>query len=210
MSDDRRRYAPAAARNRDPIRDVLRRWLPDRGLVLEIASGTGEHVVHFAQSCAPSLVFQPTDLDPDARTSIDAWVLALGLQNVRPAVALDAASADWPVAYADAIVCINMIHISPWQATIGLCRGAARILSPGGLLYLYGPFRRDGRHTSPGNARFDADLGRQNPEWGVRDLEAVTARAVGAGFAPPEIESMPANNLSLLFRRSAAARTPEV
>ena len=125
MSDDRRRYAPAAARNRDPIRDVLRRWLPDRGLVLEIASGTGEHVVHFAQSCAPSLVFQPTDLDPDARTSIDAWVLALGLQNVRPAVALDAASADWPVAYADAIVCINMIHISPWQATIGLCRGAA-------------------------------------------------------------------------------------
>ena len=205
MSHDSRRYAPAATRNRDPIRDVLRRWLPDRGLVLEIASGTGEHVVHFAQACAPDLVFQPSDPDPDARASIDTWSATLDLLNVRPAIALNAAAADWPVASADVIVCINMIHIAPWTATTGLWRGAARVVSPGGLLYLYGPFRRDGRHTAPSNERFDVDLRRQNPDWGVRDLEAVSALAAAAGFAPPEIEAMPANNLSLLFRRTVTA-----
>ncbi|MFM9942471.1 MAG: DUF938 domain-containing protein [Hyphomicrobiaceae bacterium] len=229
MSQDHRRYAPAAARNRDAIREVLCRVLPTRGLVLEIASGSGEHVTHIAAACGPDLIFQPSDPEPAARASIDAWRATLGLTNVRPAMALDAAAPEWPLSHADAVLCINMIHIAPWSATVGLVQGAARILAPvslaapsaahpqpaslaapsaahpqpaQGLLYLYGPFRRQGHHTAPSNERFDADLRQQNPLWGVRDLEAVAALAAAAGFAPPQIEPMPANNLSLLFYRS--------
>lgn len=201
MNDDARRHAPAAARNREPILNVLRNHLPQRGLVLEIASGTGEHITHIARASDPALVFQPSDADPAARTSIDAWTSALGLQNVRPAIAIDAASEDWLVPFADAVLCINMIHIAPWAATIGLVRGGARVLGPGGLLYLYGPFRRQGRHTAPSNKHFDLDLRRRDPAWGVRDVKAVAAQAAAEGFAPPLIEEMPANNLSLIFRR---------
>lgn len=147
MLHDPRRYAPAAARNREPIFGVLRRHLPKHGLVLEVASGSGEHITHFAQASNPGLVFQPSDPDPGARASIDAWVAALGLTNVRRAIALDSAAAEWPVATADAVVCINMIHISPWLTTIDLVRRAARVLTAGGILYIYGPFRRDGRNT---------------------------------------------------------------
>jgi hypothetical protein len=128
-----------------------------------------------------------------------------GLANVRPALALDAATNTWPVAGADVVLCINMIHISPWAAAVGLVRGASRVLPPGGLLFLYGPFRRDGQHTAPSNEAFDADLRRRNPAWGVRDMEAVAALAAEARFAAPTLVPMPANNFSLLFRRAGAA-----
>jgi len=199
MIEDPRLYAPAAARNRVPILDVLQRHLPRRGRALEIASGSGEHITFFAAASDPELIFQPSDPDPAARASIDAWTSQLALPNVRPAVTLDAASDDWPVTMADAVLCINMIHIAPWRAAVGLVRGAARLLPAGGILYLYGPFRREGRHTAASNAQFDEDLRRRDPEWGVRDLEAVVALAVANGFEEPVIEDMPANNLSLVF-----------
>lgn len=199
---DARLYAPATARNREPILQVLRRHLPSRGLVLDIASGSGEHVAHFSPSF-PGLVFQPSDPDAQARASIDAWTAALGLANVRPAITLDTTAEAWPIAAADAVLCINMIHISPWSAAEGLMRGAARLLPAGGVIYLYGPYRRDGGHTAPSNAAFDQSLRARNPEWGVRDLEAVSALAATHGFGPPTIEQMPANNLSLVFLKGA-------
>jgi SAM-dependent methyltransferase len=202
MSKDARQYAPAAARNRDPIWSALQPSLPEAGLVLEVASGSGEHAVHFAHRAAPGLVFQPSDPDPEARASIDAWTVATRLANIRPALALDATSETWPIAQADVVLCFNMIHIAPWEACIGLVRGAARVLPAGGLLFLYGPFKREGRHTAPSNAAFDRDfLQARNPAWGVRDLEAVAALAAGQGFGAPAIVEMPANNLSVSFRR---------
>ena len=195
-----RRQAPAAARNRQPILDVLRPRLPAHGLVLEIASGSGEHIVHFAEAL-PGLVFQPSDPNAEARASIDDWVGTLGLGNVRAALALDAATDTWPIDAADAVVCCNMVHIAPWEAAIGLIAGAARVLTGDGLLYLYGPYRRNGAHTAPGNEAFDLDLRWRNPAWGVRDLEAVVALAGAQGFSPPEIFDMPTNNLSLIFKR---------
>ncbi|WP_431283092.1 DUF938 domain-containing protein [Humitalea sp. 24SJ18S-53] len=201
MIGDLRRFAPAAARNREAILEVLRRHLPPRGLVLEIASGSGEHALHFAQNLGPGIVFQPTDAEADARASIDAW--AASAPNVREALALDASAQPWPVAAADAVVCINMIHIAPWAATLGLMKGAASVLEAGAPLILYGPFRRDGAHTAPSNAAFDQDLRDRNPAWGVRDLEAVAAVAAENGFGPPAVEPMPANNLSVIFRRLA-------
>jgi SAM-dependent methyltransferase len=201
MKPDARQHAPSAARNRDPIWVELGPQLPQVGLVLEVASGSGEHTVHFARAAGPSIVFQPSDPDAQARASIDAWVAASGLPNIRPALALDAASDAWPIDNADVVVCINMIHISPWASAAGLVNGASRVLAPGGLLFLYGPYKRGGRHTAPSNEAFDADLRRRNPDWGVRNLEAVADLAVSAGFGPPSIAPMPANNLSLLFRR---------
>lgn len=195
-----RREAPAAARNRQPILDVLQPRLPEKGLVLEIASGTGEHVVHYA-AARPDLTFQPSDPDAGARASIDDWVRTLGLANVRPALEIDVTKESWPVERADAVLCCNMIHIAPWEAAIGLVTGAARLLPPGGLLFTYGPYRRGGQHTAPSNEAFDADLKRRNSAWGVRDLEAVTELVHREGFSGPEIVEMPANNLSLLFKR---------
>ena len=196
-----RRQAPAAARNRAPILEVLRRHLPTKGLVLEIASGSGEHAVHFAEAL-PGLVFQPSDPDPAARASIDDWASTSGLDNVRPALSLDAsAPSAWPIERADAVVCLNMIHIAPWQAAVGLIAGAARLLPPNGVFYLYGPYRRASRPTAPSNEAFDRELRQRNPAWGVRDLEAVTALAEAQGFSPPEIVEMPANNLSVVLRR---------
>jgi len=202
MTEDARQFAPAAARNRDPIWSVLQPSLPATGLVLEVASGSGEHAVHFAQRAGPGLVFQPSDPDPQARASIDAWTASAKLSNLRPALALDATSETWPIAHADAVLCFNMIHIAPWEAAVGLVRGAARVLSAGGLLFLYGPFKREGRHTAPSNAAFDRDFLRaRNLSWGVRDLEDVAALAAAQSFSPPDIVEMPANNLSVLFRR---------
>ena len=189
--------APSAARNRDPILRALRPRLPAAGLVLEIASGTGEHAAHFA-AALPGLAWQPTDPDPEHRASIDAWCAAL--PNVRAALALDVTAPAWPVARADAVVCINMIHIAPWAATPALLAGAARVLPPGGLLALYGPFRREAQAMAPGNAAFDADLRARNPEWGLRVLEQVAGLANAAGFGPPEIIAMPADNRTVLFR----------
>lgn len=197
---DARQQAPAAARNRAPILEVLRRILPAEGTVLELASGTGEHVVHFAQAL-PGLTFQPSDPGAAARASIAGWIAATGVGNVLPPVALDAAARPWPVTAADAILCINMIHISPWAATQGLMAGAAALLSPGAPLYLYGAYKRGGRHTAPSNEAFDRDLRARDPSWGVRDLEAVAALAAAHGFGPPEVVDMPANNLSVVFRR---------
>lgn len=199
-SPDPRRFAPAAARNRDPILDAIRGHLPAAGLVLEVASGSGEHAIHFA-AALPGLAFQPSDPDAAARASIDAWVAASGLPNIRPALAIDAAAPGWPLLAADAVVCINMIHIAPWAAAEGLMRGAAAILPPGAPLILYGPYRRGGAHTAPSNAAFDADLRGRNPAWGVRDLEAVAALAAAQGFGPPTVIEMPANNLTVVFRR---------
>ncbi len=198
--NDQRRSAPATARNRDPILEVLRRLLPSRGLVLEIASGSGEHAVHFARHL-PGLTFQPTDPDAGAVASIAAWIVAEGLENVRAPVELDAASPQWPVTQADAVVCINMIHISPWAATQGLLRGAAAILPAGAPLYLYGPYRRAGIETAASNEAFDRDLKSRNPAWGLRDLDAVASAARAAGFSGPAVTEMPANNLSVAFRR---------
>ncbi len=198
--NDARLHAPSAARNRDPILSILRRFLPARGVVLELASGSGEHTIHFAQAF-PALAFQPSDPDPQARASIDAWVASTGLRNVRPALALDATAQPWPIAAADAVLCINMIHISPWEAAVGLVSGAAALLPPGGLLYLYGPYRRNGGHTAPSNEAFDRSLRERNPAWGIRDLEAVADLAAAHGFGPPAIEQMPANNLSLIFSK---------
>ncbi|MEO8421741.1 MAG: DUF938 domain-containing protein [Hyphomicrobium sp.] len=202
MTDDARQYAPSAARNRDPIWAVLGPQMPERGLVLEVASGSGEHTVHFARLAGPQLTFQSSDPNAEARQSIDAWTSASGLPNIRTALALDAAAETWPIDRADVVVCINMIHISPWASTVGLINGAARVLPPGGLLFLYGPYKREGQHTAPSNAAFDADLRRRNPAWGVRDLEAVAGLAASAGFEAPTVTPMPANNLAVLFRRS--------
>jgi SAM-dependent methyltransferase len=197
---DVRLHAPAVERNRDPILAVLRPQLDGVRAVLEIASGSGGHVVHFARAL-PGIVFHPTDPDAASRASIDAWVAETGLANVRPAIALDVTAQPWPAIEAQAVICINMIHISPWEATLGLMRGAASVLKPGGLLFLYGPYRRDGAHTADSNAAFDRSLRERNPAWGIRDLEAVAAAAQAQGFGAPVVVAMPANNLSVIFRR---------
>lgn len=203
MDDDKRRHAPATLRNRDAILAALKRHLPARGTVLEVASGTGEHAAHFA-AALPHLVIRPSDPDPGARASIDAWAASARLPNLRPALTLDVTEPDWEraVGAADAVLCVNMVHIAPWAATPGLMRGAARLLPAGGVLCLYGPFKREGRHTAASNAAFDADLRASDPAWGVRDLEAVAAEAAAHRFAAPVVEEMPANNLFVAFRRS--------
>ena len=195
--------APAVARNRDPILAVLRRALPAQGTVLEIASGTGEHAVHFA-AALPRLTWQPTDVDADALRSIAAHRASAQLPNLLAVLPLDVCSPVWPVMRADAVVAINMIHISPWRATEGLMEGAARVLPSGGPLYLYGAFKVGDRHSAPSNAAFDANLRASNPEWGVRDLEQVADLARWHGLHLVERTAMPANNLSLIFRYRAA------
>jgi hypothetical protein len=197
---DARLFSPAAERNCRPILDVLRQVLPARGVVLEVASGGGQHAAFFAPQF-PQLTWQPSDPDGGARESITAWVAESQCPNLRPPISLDAATATWPISRADAIVCINMIHISAWACCLGLLRGAAKLLPADGVLYLYGPFKRDGQHTAPSNTAFDEDLRRRNPDWGVRDVGEVRAAATEAGFGPPGIIPMPANNLSVVFRR---------
>ncbi len=199
---DARRFAPATERNRSAILDVLRGVLPEEGCVLEVASGSGEHAVWFARHL-PHLVFQPSDPDPVNRASSAAWIAHTGVANVLPPIALDATHPDWSLPQSPAaVLCINMIHIAPWAATLGLMRGAAAALPSDGVLYLYGPFRRNGAHTSESNAMFDADLRSRDASWGVRDLEAVSDAAREAGFGEPTTIAMPANNLSVVFRRA--------
>ena len=195
-----RRSAPAATRNRDPIADVLVEWLPTRGLVVEIASGTGEHVIHFAERF-PALDWQPSDIHEDALDSIAAWRASAGLTNVREPVVLDAASADWPVSRADAVLSINMVHISPWASALGLLDGAARLLSPGRPLILYGPWLKDDVPAAPSNLDFDADLKRRNAEWGLRKVEDFASAAAERGLELSETRAMPANNMMLRLRR---------
>jgi len=198
--NDPRQYAPAALRNRDFIVGVLRDVLPTKGVILEIASGSGEHVVHFARNF-PSLVFQPSDREPDALQSIAAWVKASRVTNARAPMVLEVSQSPWPIASADGIICINMVHISPWESALGLVRGAAAILPLTAPLYLYGPYKREGFATASSNQAFDRSLRDRDPTWGLRDLEAVAAAAQSVGFSIPTIIEMPANNLSVVFRR---------
>lgn len=201
--NDGRWFAPAAERNREPILEVLRGELPQNGRVLEVASGTGQHVVHFARSL-PHLSWQPSDPDPGFRRSIALWIEHEQLVNVRAPIALDVRQPPWPVGAADAVVCINMVHVAPWAATQALFEGVQQVLPREGLLFLYGPFRRAGRHTAPSNAKFDAELRARDPEWGLRDIEALAAVGNHTGLALVDTVGMPANNFSLVFRKRDA------
>lgn len=199
-SDDARQHAPATQRNREPILSVLREELPESGLVLEVASGTGEHAVHFARAL-PQLAWQPSDPSPEALASIAAWREEGGTENLLAPMKLDAAGRDWPLDHADAFVCINMIHISPWAATEGLMSGAGKLLPAGAPLILYGPYRRAGHPLEPSNAAFDESLKARDPRWGLRELEAVAECAAASGLALSRVVEMPANNLTVVFRK---------
>ena len=197
--------APSAERNKQPILDVLTRVLPPKGLVLEIGSGTGQHVAHFAKA-HPHLTFQPSEMDEGKHASIVGWIAQERLSNVRPPLAIDLTRLPWPVRAADVVVCINVIHISPWAATLALMKGAAGILPPGGVLVTYGPYRRNGQHTAPSNQEFDAWLKARDPQWGVRDMEEVVEVARDAGLEFLEAVPMPANNFCVVFKKGTVGR----
>ena len=199
MNNDRL-MSPAAERNRQPILEVLQQVLPEQARILEVASGSGEHGVYCAEAM-PEWEWQPSDPNPHARRSIEAWREHAGLSNLHPPLALDVTTL-CPAGPFDAILAINLIHISPWGVTEALMACAGRRLAEGGVLYLYGPYRREGRHTAPSNEAFDADLKARDPSWGVRDLEAVVAEAEHHGLALERVVEMPANNLSVVLRRS--------
>ena len=194
-------YSAAANRNKKPILAVLGRVLPKHGLVLEIASGTGQHVLHFA-AALPGLRWQPSDANPEFLSLLMESVASAGLENVKRPILLDVTETTLPVRAANAIVCINMIHVSPWKATLALFDGAEKLLSSGEVLYLYGPFRRGNKHTAPSNKAFDASLRCRDSAWGIRDMEKVVIEAEAAGFALAEVVSMPANNFSVVFRKA--------
>lgn len=199
-------HSPAAERNRDPILAVLRRVLPERGTVLEIASGSGQHAVHFA-AALPGVIWQASDPDAASCDAIAARVRQEGLDNLRPPLTLDVTRRPWPVESADAVVCINMIHISPWETTPALFAGSDRIIAGAGPVVLYGPFRRRGVPLAPGNRAFDADLKSRNPAWGLRELDRVAAEAAHCGFGLLEVNELPANNIAVVFARPARAIT---
>jgi hypothetical protein len=192
--------SPSAQRNREPIAQVLAGWLPASGLVFEVASGSGEHIVHFAARF-PHLEWQPSDPDPAALASIEAWRTDSGLPGLREPVILDATAEKWPVERADAVLNINMVHISPWDTALGLLDGAARLLPPGAPLILYGPWLVEGMETAPSNLAFDADLKRRNADWGLRKVEDFAREAEARGFVLVGQREMPANNRMLLFIR---------
>ncbi len=196
-----KRHAPATLRNRDAIAAALGEWLPATGTVLEVASGSGEHIVHFAATF-PALHWQPSDPDPAGLVSIVAWCADAGLANIAPPLALDASADDWPIEQTDAILCINMVHISPWAATLGLLAGAARLLPSGAPLILYGPYIEPDAPTADSNLAFDSSLRARDPAWGLRRTDDVKAVAAAAGLTFAERRAMPANNLMLLFRRT--------
>ncbi|MDJ0600287.1 MAG: DUF938 domain-containing protein [Crocosphaera sp.] len=199
-----KQYAPATQRNREPILEVLLRVLPSSGDILEIASGTGEHCIFFAPAFSPRQ-WIPSDPNPTARNSIEAWRQESLIENIQPPLNINAADSMWKIEEHQlnitTIVNINMIHISPWEACLGLLEGAKRILPSRGILYLYGPYKQGGKHTAPSNESFDKSLLSQNPEWGVRDLEDVIKIAEGKGLIFKEKVEMPANNLSVIFEK---------
>jgi len=187
-------FAPSTQRNRDAIASILGGLLPRDGLILELASGSGEHVIHFA-SLFPQLTWQPSDTDAHALASIEAWRQHSGLANVRTPLSLDVAAPVWPIRSAEAVLCVNMVHISPWSSTEGLMRGCRQLLTRGQPLFLYGPFLQPGLETAPSNVAFDASLRERNAEWGLRAIEDVIALARRNGFSREQVISMPANNL---------------
>lgn len=197
-----KRFAPAAERNTGPIIDVLSEFMPESGLVVEVASGTGQHALAFARAFT-GLSIQPTEVQAEGRQSIEAHREESGRENLLPALALDVTWREWPIEAADVLIAINMVHISPWAATLGLLAGAQRILPNGGVLYLYGPYLVDGKPTTESNATFDASLRRRNPEWGIRDLQTVTETALEHGLTRVHVAPMPANNFSLVFKKTA-------
>jgi hypothetical protein len=197
-----KRYAPAAERNSGPIAQVLARELPDKGLVVEVASGTGEHAVFFARQF-PALTWQPSDTDLDALASVEAWRLEAGMSNLLSPCKLDAAAPTWPVAHADAIVCVNMTHIAPWTATLGLCAGAGKLLAAGAPLILYGPFIEANAPTAPSNIVFDQNLRERNAAWGLRRAEAVDEVAEQHGLVRTARHGLPANNIMLIYRQTS-------
>jgi SAM-dependent methyltransferase len=197
-----KRHAPATERNREPILAVLRPLLPAGSTVLEVASGSGEHACFFA-AALPEVIWQPSDRDAEGLASIESYRIEAGLANLRAPLLVDASAEAWPIARASAVVAINMIHIAPWAACEGLVRGAARLLGEGGVLYLYGPYRITGEPFAPSNEAFDASLRGRDPAWGVRKLDDVTALAAAAGFTREAVIAMPANNHSVVLRRSA-------
>jgi cyclopropane fatty-acyl-phospholipid synthase-like methyltransferase len=200
---DTRQVSPSAARNREPILAVLQRVLPANARVLELASGTGEHAVFFARAM-PGATWQPSDPDPSARASIAAWIEAEALTNVAPPLDIDVAAPLWGIEQErfDALIAINMIHISPWDATLGLMAGAGRLLAPNGILFTYGAYKRDGRHTAPSNESFEQWLKERDSRFGVRDIADVERAANAQGLVQREIVEMPANNFSLVFARA--------
>lgn len=194
-------HAPSTLRNRDPILNVLKRILPKKGLVLEVASGSGEHASYFSQHLS-GLTWQPSAMDSINRASIRAWAKDSVSKNLLDPVDLDVLNQLWPVEKADAIVCTNMVHISPWRVSIALMAGAGRILRAGGILYLYGPYKINGAHTSSSNQTFDENLRSRDPEWGIREVEDVIAEAAVHGLIHAETVAMPANNQSVIFTRT--------
>ncbi|WP_247713095.1 DUF938 domain-containing protein [Qipengyuania polymorpha] len=196
-----KRTAPAAARNSAPIAEILAQELPASGTVLEVASGTGEHAVFMARRF-PDIVWQPTDPDTEALGSIAGWAEEARLENLMPPLQLDARSSDWPIGSADAVVCINMVHISPWAAAEGLFAGGARLLDKGAPLILYGPYFEDNVETAPTNLAFDESLKARNPDWGIRNIAAMDELAARTGFSRTARYEMPANNLTLVYRRT--------
>lgn len=207
MDTDARQHSPAAERNRGPILAELQRLLPARGVLLEVASGTGQHAAHCA-AALPGWTWWPSDPEPRSRASILAW--CEGLANVLPPLALDVLAEPWPGVpeRLDAVYCANMLHISPWATCAALMRGAAHRLRAGGWLLLYGPYLVDGETTAPGNQAFDADLRQRDPRWGLRRLGDVQAEALGVGLQLRERITMPANNLLLVFQAGSSARGP--
>ena len=206
VAADARRSAPAAQRNREPIAEVLAEWLPESGLVLEVASGTGEHAIWFAERFS-NLDWQPSDMHADAMASIAAWRATSALPNVREPLVIDASAGAWPIDRADVVLNINMVHISPWSASLGLTAGAARVLPDGGSLILYGPWLKDGIETAPSNLAFDSDLKARDPEWGLRRVEDFADAAAAHGFKLTQIREMPANNLMILLKLAGRRRT---
>ena len=200
---DARETAPSPERNKQPILAVLVRVLPPRGLVLEIGSGTGQHVAHFAKAL-PALTFQPSEMDVERHASIEAWAAAGNLLNVKRPLAIDVTKHPWPMSAADAVVCINVIHISPWEVTLALMAGAGKILPAGGVVVTYGPYMHGGVHTSQSNEAFDESLRARNPLWGVRDIDEVAEVAGNEGLALEKAVAMPANNFTLVWRKSTA------